>query len=142
MLQTIITNSEQETFEFARKYAAELQTGGVIAVSGELGTGKTVLAQGLARGLGVTANVSSPTFVIMRVYAAALPHIKTFCHIDAYRVNSYQDLLDIGAQDYFRDPRAISLVEWAEKAEDALPSTSQKIELKHLSLHKRQIILS
>lgn len=142
MSQKIITNSEQETFEFAQKYAAELQTGGVVALWGELGAGKTVFARGVARGLGVAANVSSPTFVVMRVYTTTFSNIKNFCHIDAYRINSSRDLLDIGAQDYFRDFGTLTLVEWAEKVEDVLPSGARRIELKHLSPEKREIILS
>lgn len=136
---TKITTSEQETLDIARDYASSLQKGEVVALFGDLGAGKTVFAKGLARGLGISKNISSPTFVVMRVYSTSSSPIKTFCHVDAYRLGSSEELLNIGVQDYLEREDAVVLVEWAEKVKDILPRNSKKIELEYLSPDQRRI---
>lgn len=141
MTQEITTNSEQETLEFAREYASRLQKGEVIALFGDLGAGKTVFARGVAQGLGVSQNISSPTFVVMKIYSADSAGIKTFCHIDTYRINSSRELLDIGVEDYLKKEDTVVLIEWAEKVSDILPAGTKKIELEYLSSGQRKIKL-
>jgi len=112
----ITTNSEQETFEFAKNFAAELKGGEIIGLSGDLGAGKTVFTKGLAAGLGVSDNVNSPTFVIMKVYPIAdfKSPVSNLVHIDAYRLQSAEDIKTIGADEYFARPDTITVIEWPE----------------------------
>jgi tRNA threonylcarbamoyladenosine biosynthesis protein TsaE len=109
----IITKTEQETFEFAKEFAKSLKGGEVLGLSGDLGAGKTVFAKGLAAGLNVKETVTSPTFVIMKIYPADLGKIKKFVHIDAYRIKG-NDIYHLGGNDYLGRPDTVSLVEWVE----------------------------
>ena len=105
------------TWRLAGKLAARLPQGGVIALQGELGAGKTTLVQGLARALGITRPVTSPTFTLVGEYPG--PGI-LLVHMDLYRLHSPDDLLTIGFQEYL-DRKALVAVEWPERAGDLLP---------------------
>ncbi len=122
-MKSIITNSEQETFDFAKKFAESLKGGEVIALEGDLGAGKTVFTKGLAEGLGVKRTVTSPTFVVMKVYDVIEQKfgIKKLVHIDAYRLDSVQSAKTIGAEEYFGSPDTVTVIEWPEKIKNALP---------------------
>ncbi len=109
------SNSAEKTFEFGRKLASLMQPGDVIALSGELGAGKTVFTKGLACGLGVNEKITSPTFTIIKEYDGKLP----LYHFDVYRIES-KDLDDLGYESYFYS-KGISVVEWSEKITDKLP---------------------
>ncbi len=135
----IVTNSEKETFDLAKSYAHELKGGEVLALTGDLGAGKTVFAQGLGRGLGAKKNISSPTFVIMKVYSLSKDDLSNFCHIDAYRTGSSQEILDIGLNDYLESKDSVVLIEWAEKIQDVLPKKCRKIKIEHLGPSSRKI---
>ncbi len=113
----IITKSSKETRDWASKYAQNLQGGEIIGLIGNLGAGKTTFSQGLARGLGVNQNVNSPTYVIMKIYPVknANSKIKNLVHIDAYRLESENDLENIGALEYFNKKDTVVLIEWADK---------------------------
>ncbi len=125
-MSKIITKSEKETFDFAKKYAQELKGGEVIGLIGDLGAGKTVFAKGLAAGLGIKDTITSPTFVLMKIYqTGGRKNIKTLCHIDAYRVKSAQDILAIGAEEYFNRPDTVSMIEWADKVKKILPQETR-----------------
>jgi len=117
----IITNSEQETFDFAKKYAKSLKGGEVIGLAGELGAGKTIFSKGIAAGLGVTKNVASPTFVVMKVYDTQNKKIKTFCHVDAYKISD-TDVESIGIPEYLNDKNTVCIIEWIENISKALKS--------------------
>lgn len=99
--------------------------GTVIAFKGPLGAGKTTMAKGLARGLGVEETVTSPTFTIISEYEGRL----RLHHIDAYRLSGAEDFSALGGEDILADPEGVSLVEWSERIEAALPSDSTFIEL-------------
>ena len=109
------TKSEQETEELGRKLAGYLSPGTVIAYEGGLGAGKTAFTRGLARGLGVTDRVTSPTYTIVNEYAGEVP----LFHFDMYRLTSSEDLFDIGWEDYLTRG-GILAVEWSERVSDAL----------------------
>ncbi len=112
----IITNNEKETIELGEFLAKKCKGGEVFALSGDLGSGKTVLAKGMAKGLGVKAYVTSPTFVLMKIYGTGKGRkIKEFVHVDCYRLGHEQDLIDIGITEYLNRPDAVCLIEWAEK---------------------------
>jgi tRNA threonylcarbamoyladenosine biosynthesis protein TsaE len=136
----IITNSEQETFEFAKKLAKKARGGEVYALSGDLGAGKTVFARGFAAGLGIKRNINSPTFVLMKVYPVKKHKtIKHLCHIDAYRLKFARDLAAIGALDYIGKKDCVCLIEWAEKIKKILPKKLKQIKIKHQKENKREI---
>ena len=110
------THSAEESVALGRALGASLGPGSVVALRGELGSGKTVLIQGVARGLGFTGRVSSPSFVIMNEYDAGL----TIFHVDLYRVEDAASLRDIDHREIFWGD-GVALVEWAERAGDLLP---------------------
>lgn len=140
MKKKIITKSGKETFALAKKYSLNLLGGEVLALFGDLGSGKTVFTQGLACGLGLKQNVPSPTFVVMRVYTTNQSKIKTFCHIDAYRLNSSKELIEIGVQDYLGKKNIITVIEWPEKALNLIPFQKiKKIKFHHISQSERLI---
>ncbi|OGF25464.1 tRNA (adenosine(37)-N6)-threonylcarbamoyltransferase complex ATPase subunit type 1 TsaE [Candidatus Falkowbacteria bacterium RIFOXYB2_FULL_34_18] len=139
MNKKIITKSEKETFDFSKKYAKNLRGGEIIGLLGNLGAGKTVFTKGLARGLGITHNISSPTFVIMKVYPVKIKSIKRLCHIDAYRLTGENDLAAIGAQEYFGDKNTITIIEWPEKIKKILPEKTKFIEIEHLNENERVV---
>ncbi|MCI7128972.1 MAG: tRNA (adenosine(37)-N6)-threonylcarbamoyltransferase complex ATPase subunit type 1 TsaE [Lachnospiraceae bacterium] len=111
------TNSPEETFDLARRLGEEAQPGTVYTLTGDLGVGKTVFAQGLARGLGIEEAINSPTFTIVQVYdEGRLP----FYHFDVYRIGDIEEMEEIGYEDYFYGD-GVCLVEWAELIEELLP---------------------
>lgn len=96
---------------FARKFAATLRGGEILALIGELGAGKTVFTKGLAQGLGIQGIVSSPTFLLMKCYKGKLE----LCHVDAYRVDSPAELEYVGIGEYLGRKDVVTVVEWADK---------------------------
>jgi len=127
-MKTYITKSEKETLALAKKLAQTLKGGEVIALTGELGAGKTVFAKGLAAGLGVKKIVASPTFTLMNVYAVKRRGIARLVHIDCYRLKNASEFTAIGVSEYLNDPSAITVIEWAEKAKTLLPK--KRIDIK------------
>jgi len=115
------SHSEKDTFNFAKNFAKNLKGGELIGLVGELGAGKTVFAKGLGAGLGIKQKITSPTFVLMRIYPVKKRSIKNFIHIDAYRLKSAADLKAIGAQEYFSDPSSVVLIEWADRVKKIIP---------------------
>ena len=111
-----ITNSPQETEEVGQALAEKLKPGTVIAYEGDLGAGKTAFTRGLARGLGATDRVTSPTYTIVNEYVSGrLP----LFHFDMYRLGSSDELFDIGWEDYLQRG-GVCAVEWSENVADAL----------------------
>ena len=116
---TIITNSENETVIEGEKLGRILKPGAVVALYGELGAGKTAFTRGIAAGLGIGMTVSSPTFTIVNEYPGDTP----LFHFDMYRLESENELFDIGWDDY-HDRGGVCVVEWSEKVPGAfLPET-------------------
>jgi tRNA threonylcarbamoyladenosine biosynthesis protein TsaE len=112
----VITNSPQETEAVGQSLAQQLKPGTVIAYEGDLGAGKTAFTRGLARGLGATDRVTSPTYTIVNEYLSGkLP----LFHFDMYRLGSSDELFDIGWEDYLQRG-GICAVEWSENVRDAL----------------------
>ncbi len=119
----IETNSAEETFAFARQLGACAQAGALFTLTGDLGVGKTVFAQGLAAGLDITEAISSPTFTILQIYdEGRLP----FYHFDVYRIADPQEMDEIGYEDYFYGD-GVCLVEWAELIGELLPEKRTQI---------------
>ena len=136
----IITNSEKETIKFAEKFSRSLKGGEVLALFGDLGSGKTAFTKGLARGLGVKNIITSPTFVLMKNYkTSAQAPIKTLTHIDAYCLKSGEDLEAIGAMEFFNDKKCITAIEWADNIKSIIPKNAIKIYFQIGENNKRQI---
>lgn len=126
----ITTLSEKQTINLGGKMAKKLQGGETIGLIGELGAGKTILVKGFAKGLGIKETITSPTFVLMKVYQIKNEKIKNFCHIDAYRIKNGQSLIDIGAQEYLNKPKTITIIEWADQVKDILPKNTIFVKIK------------
>ncbi len=138
-----ITLSEQETKQFGMELAQKLHGGDVLCLYGELGAGKTALTKGLAFGLGITAEITSPTFTLMNIYEINNKQlvISKLVHIDTYRLKDEEDLLDIGVEDYLGAPDTVCVVEWPEKIEGLLVGKKIiKIEIEHSGDNERKII--
>jgi tRNA threonylcarbamoyladenosine biosynthesis protein TsaE len=116
MSYTIITESPEKTYALGKMLGGMLSAGDVLGLSGDLGAGKTRFAQGVAAGLGVQENVTSPTFTLINEYDGRLP----FYHMDVYRLGGPDDMADLGYQEYFYG-QGVTLVEWAGLVEDVLP---------------------
>ena len=123
-MRKIETKSVAETEDFAADFAKEIGGGTVLAFFGGMGMGKTAFTRGLARGLGLSCNVSSPTFAIVNDYGGNPP----LAHFDMYRVESWDDLYSTGFFDYL-DQGYILAVEWSENIENALPEGTVKITI-------------
>lgn len=114
---TYVTNSPAETEALGQRLAERLQPGDVIAYTGDLGAGKTAFTRGLARGLGITERITSPTFTIVNEYQGGrLP----LFHFDMYRLGSSEELYEIGWEDYLARG-GVCAVEWSENVREALP---------------------
>ena len=110
----LITASAEETRQMAERLAAFLSAGSLLTLSGQLGAGKTTFTQGLAKGLGVQKNVTSPTFTILKSYKGRLP----LYHIDAYRLEGLDQ--DLGFEEYISGD-GVCVIEWSNFIEDILP---------------------
>ena len=133
----IITNSAEETISFGKQLAAKIQKGTILALSGQLGAGKTTLIQGIAQGLGISGYVTSPTFILINEYPGKIPMV----HVDLYRLDSEDQIEDLGIEEYFERP-AVIVVEWAEKLGHLLPGQAKKIEIEILEENKRKITIN
>jgi len=114
VIMTIVTNNEDETIREGEKLGRKLKPGDIVALYGELGAGKTAFTRGLAAGLGISTSVSSPTFTIVNEYPGDIP----LFHFDMYRLESENELFDIGWDDY-HDRGGVCAVEWSEKVPGA-----------------------
>jgi tRNA threonylcarbamoyladenosine biosynthesis protein TsaE len=134
MKRQIITRSEQQTFDWARELGASAGQGSVFALYGELGTGKTIIAKGIAKGLGINEEITSPTFLMMEIYNGRFQ----LYHFDLYRINNVEELNELNFEEYWFG-EGVSVIEWAEKAGGRLPANAIKITLGWVNDTKRRI---
>ncbi len=134
---TIITNSPEETIRTARTLGSLLKAGDIIAYRGGLGAGKTTFTRGLAIGLGLDDNVTSPTFALVNEYCGNTLNIY---HFDMYRIECESDLESSGFYDYDFENN-IAVIEWSENISDFLPENTVYITINALSDFKREIII-
>lgn len=121
----IETFSPQETFAFAEQMARKATAGDVYTLIGDLGVGKTVFTQGIARGLGITEPISSPTFTIVQEYESGrLP----FYHFDVYRIGTPEEMDEIGFEDYVYG-EGVTMIEWANLIQEILPEHYTQITI-------------
>lgn len=135
------TNSEKESILLAEDFAKKIKGGDTIGLIGELGAGKTVFTKGLAKALNIKQNITSPTFVVMKVYdVSAHPEIKKLCHIDAYRLNNEADLEAIGALEYIKRKDTVTVIEWADKIKKILPKKTRLLYFENMKEPKKRKI--
>jgi len=133
-----ITNCPEETEALGAQLAQTLAPGAVIAFTGDLGAGKTAFTRGLARGLGITERITSPTFTIVNEYESGrLP----LFHFDLYRLGSSDELFDIGWEDYL-SRGGVCAVEWSENVADALDSSCIRVDIRRSGADRRIITIS
>ena len=119
-------NSVEESWQLAKRFAAELHPGDVVCLEGDLGAGKTTFTQGLAAALGVPGRVTSPTFCLVQEHRGN----QLLVHMDLYRLHDERDVLAIGWEEYL-DEGAILVVEWPERAGSLIPVGAKRVRLSH-----------
>ncbi len=139
-MKEYISKNIDETGKIAQELVASLKGGEVLALSGNLGAGKTVFSKAVAKYLGVKENVTSPTFVLMKVYDLDSKKISTLVHVDCYRLGQGEDLNDVGLGDYLRDSKTVTIIEWADKV-SGLPDTTISINIENLGEDNRKITI-
>ncbi|MDD2689428.1 MAG: tRNA (adenosine(37)-N6)-threonylcarbamoyltransferase complex ATPase subunit type 1 TsaE [Candidatus Omnitrophica bacterium] len=132
----IISKSARDTLEIGRRISKRLRKGDIICLFGELGSGKTVLVKGIAKGLGIEKNnIVSPSFVLMRLYIQGrLP----LYHFDLYRLKKTKDILALGLEEYIYGD-GITVIEWADRLKNSLPKEFLKINLSFKADSQRRI---
>lgn len=120
-----ITNTAEDTYNLGIEIAKKLVPGDVVAMTGDLGAGKTVFVKGAATELGYTGQVTSPTFALVNEYDGRVP----IYHFDMYRIQGEEDLYSTGFYDYL-DGRSIMFIEWSENVMDSLPKESIRVDIK------------
>ncbi|MBW2630990.1 MAG: tRNA (adenosine(37)-N6)-threonylcarbamoyltransferase complex ATPase subunit type 1 TsaE [Deltaproteobacteria bacterium] len=135
----LISKSSGDTLDIGRIIGENLTGGSVVALTGELGAGKTCLTQGIAKGLGIPEGyyVTSPTFTLINEYPGRI----SLYHIDVYRLSGSRDLEDMGYEEYFYGDGVV-VIEWAEKVDDIIPAEALLIKLEHINGNKRKIRIS
>lgn len=132
------TNSVAETVSLGADLVSTLDPGTVVALYGDLGTGKTHLVKGIAKGLGIPPDrVRSPTFTILHTYEDGR---QPLYHFDAYRVQTPDEFVELGFEEYMHGP-GITCVEWASRVESLLPASALRIALSHVDADHRHIAL-
>ena len=133
----VVTETAEDTRKVAQALAELLVPGDVVSLTGDLGAGKTTFVQGAARGLGVTDQVTSPTFVLVREYRGDVP----VYHLDVYRLDRLQEVIDLGFEDLL-DPAGVVFVEWGDAIGPLLPDEHLRVELRAGDGDARRLSLS
>ena len=127
-----ISKSREETEAFAQEYAKSLEPGDVVLLDGDMGAGKTVFSKGVAKGLGIEEEVTSPTYAYMNDYDGRL------FHYDCYRIESIEQAENLGLADYF-DMGGICLIEWAQNIAPLLPPIVKRVRIEKINETERKI---
>jgi len=136
----IISKSPKETLALAQKISRKLEGGEVIALNGELGSGKTTFIKGLAKSSAVKEEITSPTFVVLKSYQGKIKDKEiVLVHIDAYRINNIDDIKSVGIEDYLERNDVVMVVEWAERIKEILPADLYQINFKFIDENTREI---
>lgn len=145
-MKQIVTNSFEETQKLGEELAKTLKGGEVLALYGNLGSGKTTFMQGLAHGLGITRNIISPTFIIMRSYEVGTRDnglgISNLYHLDLYRIEDEKQAVGLGLEELIEDSHNIVAIEWPDKIENILPEKRISIYFEYMGDDKREIRIS
>lgn len=143
MQKKYLSSSEKETKNIAKKIAANFTGGMVLGLIGNLGSGKTQFTKGVGEYFKIKKPINSPTFVLIKLYVVAQPAIiKTLVHIDCYRLQNPQELLDLGFQEILANKDNLIIIEWADKIKDILPLKAVFINFEYGKLpDTRKIII-
>jgi tRNA threonylcarbamoyladenosine biosynthesis protein TsaE len=132
---SVITSSPEQTWKVGQILGSRLQPGDTVCLYGDLGAGKTSLSYGIALGLEVQEQyITSPTFTFVNEYKGRVP----FYHIDLYRLEEPEELGDIGLDEYI-DSDGVTVIEWADRAEDELPEERLSVYLNYVDEHSREM---
>ena len=129
----------QEFIEYLKSRAGMQGTATIVGLSGELGAGKTTFMKGVARSFNLDAHITSPTFVIQKLYELEDEQFDRLIHIDAYRLEGGEELAPLGWYEMLSDPKNIIFVEWPEKVFDAMPMRAEMIHFQVLDTNERGI---
>jgi tRNA threonylcarbamoyladenosine biosynthesis protein TsaE len=129
-----VSDSEEKTIEISSNFAGNLDSGSIVALTGELGAGKTVFARGLCRGLGFDGIVSSPSFTLVNIYQGKFK----INHVDLYRIETQNEIGDLDPDELLY-PNGVTIIEWAEKIRKMLPERTWIIFLELVGENKRRI---
>lgn len=127
-----ITHSREETIKFAEEYGKTLCGGDVVLLDGEMGAGKTVFTKGIALSLGITDEITSPTYAYLNDYDGKL------YHYDCYRLSSGEDAEALGLTEYFYG-KGICVIEWSENISDVLPDKTKRVKIEKIDENARKI---
>ena len=130
----LVSRSEHDTRRIGERLGDLCRPGDLILLEGQLGAGKTALAQGIGRGLGVTATINSPTFTLVKEYAGRLP----FYHVDLYRLDGPDEVADLGLDEYL-ERGGVCVVEWADRAGALWPASWLRMRLETAGPHERHL---
>lgn len=133
---TYITQSQEETFSLGVELGKKAKPGEIFALIGNLGTGKTILAKGIAKGLGIDEEITSPTFTLLEVYESDIP----LYHFDLYRISDNTELENLFFEEYWFG-NGVSVIEWADRAMKRLPKDIYIITLEYIDKNRRRITI-
>jgi len=145
-MKAYLSSSSEETKRLGEKLAKKIfksypgKTAKIVALTGELGSGKTTFVQGFFRGLGIKKRATSPTFVIFRRLVISHSRFANVFHVDAYRLRKPEELQILGFKEILENPKNIVLIEWAEKIKNILPKKVLWLEFKHNRGESERII--
>jgi len=135
----ITSTSTQKTEELAKQLAPNIKPGSIIALYGDLGSGKTTFTNFLVKALGFASRVQSPTFVIVRRYQKDSGELRRVFHVDLYRLTKPEELDVLDFEEMFQDEEAIIIIEWPELLENMLPESAKKISFEYVEENTRRI---
>ncbi len=138
-METFLTTSPEETEKIAEKIGAALTHGDVVTLTGELGAGKTLFSRGIAKGMGIMEEITSPTFSLLEIYEGEEGEIELY-HFDLYRIESDDELEELYFEDYW-EGNGVSIIEWPLRAGDRLPARRTDITIEYINSTTRRITI-
>lgn len=137
----IISESSQVTKQWASEFVQKNLKSNVVALIGELGSGKTTFVQGLGKALGIKEKITSPTFLLLKSYPIANhPQFNNLIHVDLYRIYSWDEVSELDLEELWKEPTNLVVIEWAERINGHLPENIQEIAFEHLDENERIIV--
>jgi tRNA threonylcarbamoyladenosine biosynthesis protein TsaE len=140
-----LSKSLNDTAKIAKEFINEIGQSSaltkamVVALEGDLGSGKTAFTQSVGEILGIKENMHSPTFVIMKIYPISFKNFKNFIHIDAYRLEKKEELLHLGWEEIIKEPESLVFIEWPDRVSEIIPPNAERIHFKFIDETTREI---
>lgn len=135
-METIISSSPEETREIARDLGRKLTAGDTVTLTGELGAGKTLFSKGIAEGMGIKEEITSPSFSLLEIYESTIP----LYHFDLYRLHSQDELDELQFEEYWEGD-GVSIIEWPDRAGERLPKHRININIEYIDSTNRRITI-